>query len=333
MNRDEFYGKLPTFDEDGLRKALWTLYWRGPVATRERIEAELEPGKNVYAGSPRPPVDPAAVVKEVADFVALARSGAYLAGNRRVSPKERTRWRFTFQHHAAAARQALTADPGSGAAAVEMLIDLACETRNYDLFRSDDPLEAARFVVSDAVALLWTAHRDAEGFTAFARRAAHQLIRWESRYGWTRTGSGRVSTDETSLAAVAARLIPIPDRWVEFTDHYLHALDSRGPTGDTGRRTADLAEWHSMLFDRLLDCDAEDRLDLLTTHPALGGPERTFLQARLAHHRGDTAVAHARLAESLKVYPGHREFLALAAEIGAPVPTRRPGGPLPGRAR
>jgi hypothetical protein len=30
---------------------------------------------------------------------------------------------------------------------VEQLIDLACEMRDYDYFRSEDPVEAARFVV------------------------------------------------------------------------------------------------------------------------------------------------------------------------------------------
>ena len=37
-------------------------------------------------------------------------------------------------------------------------VDL-CEMRGYDYFRSEDPVEAARFVVSDAVALLQTPRR------------------------------------------------------------------------------------------------------------------------------------------------------------------------------
>jgi hypothetical protein len=39
-------------------------------------------------------------------------------------------------------------------------VDLADETRGYDYFHSDDPMEAARFIVSDAVALLWGTVRD-----------------------------------------------------------------------------------------------------------------------------------------------------------------------------
>jgi hypothetical protein len=54
-------------------------------------------------------------------------------------------------------------------------------------------MEAAGFVVSDAVALLWAELQAQYGFAGFAERAAPQLIRWESRYGWTRSGWGRVS--------------------------------------------------------------------------------------------------------------------------------------------
>ena len=90
------------------------------------------------------------------------------------------------------ARQALRApDPEPAAEALEQLIDLACETRDYDYFRSDDPMESARFVVSDAAGLLWGHRRDRYGFAAFAAPAAAQLVRWESQYGWTRRGTGR----------------------------------------------------------------------------------------------------------------------------------------------
>lgn len=40
---------------------------------------------------------------------------------------------------------------GPVVAAVSVMIDLACESRDVDYFRSEDPVEAARFVVSDAV--------------------------------------------------------------------------------------------------------------------------------------------------------------------------------------
>jgi hypothetical protein len=137
------------------------------------------------------PVDPHWVLGEVHEFVALARSGAYIGGDRRVSPKERTRWRFTFRRLVTDAQEALQAGAvATTATAIEELIDFACELRGYDYFRSEDPVEAARFVVSDAVALVWGKAQEEDGFTAFAERAAPQLIRWKSRFGWTRSGWG-----------------------------------------------------------------------------------------------------------------------------------------------
>ena len=38
LNRDQFFDKLAEMDEAGLKKALWTLYWRGSASLRERIE-------------------------------------------------------------------------------------------------------------------------------------------------------------------------------------------------------------------------------------------------------------------------------------------------------
>ncbi len=337
MNREQFFGQLATLDEQRLKKALWNLYRRGAAATRERIEAEIDPdqhdrGKRLS----KQPADPQQLLGEVGDFVALARSGAYLAGDRRVSPKERTRWRFTFQRLATDAQDALRAEDAAAAAtAVEQLIDLACELRDYDYFRSEDPVEAARFVVSDAAALLWGKLQAHYGFAGFAERAAPQLIRWESRYGWTRSGFGRLSEKETSLASVLAQMLAAPDMWAGFADRYLDALDQLArdapappnrawrPTGqDREQRTAALAEWHRLLLDRLIGSEAEDRLDRLARHPALGGPELGFLQAQLANQRGDVGNARSLVHASLQQLPGHQGFLDFATEIGAPLPPR-----------
>ena len=335
MNREEFFAKLAACDEDGLKKALWNLYWRGSVAMRERIEAEVDPQqRDRRSRIAKEPVDPEVVLEEVRDFVALARSGAYIGGDRRVSPSERTRWRFTFQRLVADAQAALQAeDVGTASTAVGELVDLACETRGYDYFRSEDPVEASRFVVSDSVALMWGKLRDQYGFAGFAERAAPQLIRWESRHGWTRSGFGRVSEQETSLASVLAQMLPVTDMWIGFSDRYLDALDlvARGdaakPTRgrrtagrDNQHRTANLAEWHLLLIDRLFDSEAEDRIDRLARHPALGGPELTFLQAQLAHRRGDVTSARALMHKGLERLPGHRDFLEFASTIGAPLP-------------
>jgi hypothetical protein len=207
---------------------------------------------------------------------------------------------------------------------MELLVDLACEIRGRDYFRSEDPVEAARFVVSDAVEQLWGRLHHAYGFGRFAVRAATQLVRWESRYGWTRSGWGSISQKEASLASVLARKLEAPDMWVTFADHYLNALDRASGVGDFERsqRTGDLAEWHGLLLDRLPDYDADDRLDKLARHPALGGPELKFFQAQLARQRGDLDRARELVHECLARLPGHRAFQEVAIEIDALLPER-----------
>jgi hypothetical protein len=69
-------------------------------------------------------------------------------------------------------------------------------------------------------------------------------------------------------------MLSAPDMWLQFADRYLDVLDQAGrgagPTpkhdwrpenSNRERRTADLAEWHGMLLERLLGSEAEDRLD------------------------------------------------------------------------
>jgi hypothetical protein len=336
MDREQFFSRLADLDEEHLKKALWNLYWRGAATVRQRIEAELEPG------GPRPrrkepeAVDPDGTLDEVRQFVALARSGAYLAGDRRVSPRERTRWRFTFQRLVKETELALgDNDVAAGAEAMGLLIDLTQEMHGYDYFRSEDPIEAARMVVSDEVALLWSRILERFGFAEFARSAAPQLIRWESKYGWTRTGYGRVRGQETSLAVVLERLLVVPDHWIAFTDRYLDTLNAlaagsatkapsrrRAPDQDREGRTGNLAGWHLALLDRLYGGHAEDRLDRLAAHPALGGPDLVYFRAQLSRRRGDLATARRLVGDALGRRPGHRDYLALAKEIDAPLPDR-----------
>lgn len=334
MNREQFYTRVAGLDEQQLRKTLWTLYWRGTAIVRERIETELDAAQHGVRPRParRAPVDGAAVRHEVDELVTLARAGAYLAGDRRVSPKERTRWRFTFRRLATDAQEALRGDqPEDAESAIAQLVDLAGEVRDYDYFRSDDPIEAARFVVSDAVALLWASMLERYGFAGFAERAAPQLVRWESRYGWTRTGFGRVPEKETPLADVLARMLRVPDAWVTFTQAYVAALDQAAERPVTRRtawrnrpeqRAGDLAAWHLLLLDHLMDTDAESLLDHIAVHSALGGPELQFFQARLARRRGDLETARDKVQGCLTTLPGHAEFLAFAVDIDAPMPER-----------
>lgn len=176
MNREQFFSAMSGHDDAQLRTALWNLYWRGTADVRRRIEAEL-------AGNIRPavkpePLNPQAVHDEVAQFVALARSGAYLGRDRRVSPKERTRWRFTFKQLATAAVEALHAsEPTPAITALAQLIDPILDARDTYYFRSEDPVSAAGFVVSDAAAAMWNATWRRHGFQRFAETAAPQLIR------------------------------------------------------------------------------------------------------------------------------------------------------------
>jgi hypothetical protein len=340
MNRDEFFAKLAGLDEDKIKKALWNLYWRGPAQLRERIESELDPAQDaIRKRAAAEPPDPDTVLWEVRDFAELARAGAYMAGDRRVSPKERTRWRLTFRRLAADALAALRhEDCGPAEEAVALLIDLACETSHFDYFRSEDPMEAAQFVVSDAAATLWEFVRERHGFARFATVAAAQLPRWESAYGWSRSGWGKLAEKETSLASVLGRTLRAPDAWTAFADCYLDALDQIArteaakptsrrsysyPDSDHRRsdRTRDLAEWHSMLLEHLAGSEAEDRLDRLARHPALGGPELTFIQARLAQLRGNTDAARTLVETCLRKLPGHNGFADFAVQIGAELPT------------
>lgn len=323
MNREQFFRVVSELDEDRLRKALWDLYWRGTANMRERIEAEL--ASDGHARPPRPakpPADPETVQWEVDDFVSLARSGAYMGGNRWVSPHERSRWRFTFKRLAAEAQDALRdEEPGPAASALEQLIDLACDTHDYYYFRSDDPVAAAGFVVSDAASALWASTWERHGFQVFAETAAPQLIRWESRHGWTRYGDGPVADKETSLAVVLSRMLRVADTWEGFAEQYLRALDRMcDRSGESKeKRAGALAEWHGLLLENLVDT-AGGLLERIAAHEALGGPEQTFLSARLAHRRGHTDAARDLVAQCLRKLPGHNDFREFAAQIGAADP-------------
>jgi hypothetical protein len=127
MNREEFFAKLAPLDAEQRGKILWNLYWRGTAAVRERIEGELDPPERERRKrDATTPPDPAHVLAEVSRFVELVRSGAYIAGDRRVSRTERTKWRVTFRQLATDAQLALHAeDTTPGERAMELMIDLA----------------------------------------------------------------------------------------------------------------------------------------------------------------------------------------------------------------
>ena len=339
MNRDEFYAAIAPHDDARLRKVLWTLYWRGSAQLRARIEDELRPQERPKAESKKELPDPDAVLDEVTTFAELAKAGAYMGGDRRVHHTERSKWRHTFRRLVADALAALEADdPAPAQRAIGKIVDLACDMRRYDYFHSDDPVEAAKFVVSDAVAALWESVLRHDGPAGFASRVPGQLIRWEADYGWTRRGYGQVAEKETALAVPLARLLATPDMWRTFAESYLEALDAAGRAGpkrprtgygslDEARyqrreRTDDLAVWHEMLLERFTGTPEVDLLDRLVASPALAGPGLTFLRAKIAARRGDIARAAALVTESLKELPGHAEYQDFAVEVGAALPPR-----------
>jgi hypothetical protein len=339
MNRDEFYAALAPHDDARLRKVLWTVYWRGNAQLRERIEDELRPQDQLKVKPKKELPDPAGILDEVTTFTELARDGAYMAGDRRVHHTERSKWRYTFRRLAGDALAALMADdPAPAQQAVAKIVDLAREMKSYDYFHSDDPVEAAKFVVSDAVAALWESVLLHDGFAALAGRAPEQLIRWEADYGWTRSGYGQVAEKETPLAVPLARLLTTPDRWRTFAESYLEALEAAGHADPKRPRTVygtfdetryrrkeradDLATWHEMLLDRFVGTPEDELLDRLVASPALAGPELAFLRARIAERRGDVSQAATLVAQSLQEMPGHQAYLDFAVEIGAELPSR-----------
>ena len=332
MHKDEFYAKIAPLDTGKLRKILWELYWRGGKDLRERIEILLNPERPKKRVPQLPDGD--LLLQDVLDFVALARSGAYMGGSREVSRNERSKWRVTFRQLVKDASLLLV--HGSieySAPAMEALIDLACETKDVMYFHSEDPVAAMRMVVSEQAQLLWGAYLAHEGFATFAKRAAFQFIRWENPYGWTTYGEGWVREHETTLTAILVQMLKGHDAWVEFTDAYLAGLDAVAPALAGGRkkpswqdkreleralekRAENLAEWNDLVLEHLHGTDAENRLHRLVHHPALKGPERTFLEAKLAYLRGNQQRAQQLLKKCLKVLPGHRRFLAFAEQIG-----------------
>ena len=330
MSRSEFFAKVSALSDDDLRAAMWTLYWRGTAAMRERVEAVIDPATALASAVARnTPRDAAAALAEVEYFTELASHGAYLAGDRRVSPKERGRWRFTFRRLATDAQDALRGtDPETASKALALMVDLACRSRDWDMFRSEDPMEAARFVVSDVVEALWFRMRVIRGATGFLGDATRQLVCWESEYGWTRYGQGWVADKERQLADVLAGMLTTPDLWRAAGEAYLAALDrvdlekpnTRKAGMDMKELSSNLSQWNGLLIDHLTAPDEAALVDRIITHPALRGPEAVFLQARVARDRGDLTASRRLIAQCLKSLPGHYGFRAFAEEIGVPIP-------------
>jgi hypothetical protein len=285
LSKDEFYAKVGDLDEERLRKALWNVYWRGSAQVRERIEDQITPETTRPKPSDGPPA-PERILRDVREFCALAYKGAFIgAPAKGMNPRRRSQWRHEFRRHYKAADEAMTAGSDAGAEAVEAIIALAVHCGTYDTFASREPLETAKFVVSDAVERLWRNTFKRHGFEAFAARSTGQLIAWEAEYGWTVSGYGPIAEQERRLAEVLGLLLPGIDQWQTYARHYLDALDQAPPVEprilaasfdigerDRSRRSEKLDVWHSMLLERL--ADGEDT-GLRAVGPGPRRPERS----------------------------------------------------------
>lgn len=115
---------------------------------------------------------------------------------------------------------------------------------------------------------------------SFARRATSQLVRWESRGGWTVHGE-KLADREVPLAQVLDGLLPAGDAWVTFGRAYVDLLDilaaeARSSTRDAwtakserSQRASRLSGWHQVLAKRLAGTEAEDLIPGIARHPAL----------------------------------------------------------------
>jgi hypothetical protein len=71
-----------------------------------------------------------------------------------------------------------------------------------------------------------------------------------------------VAAQETTLAAVLARMLRVADMWERFAEQYARALEDlrdgsarrlRGSSGSAWRRADALVEWHGLLRENLVD--------------------------------------------------------------------------------
>ena len=209
LSKEEFGQLLAGRDADELRKMLWELYVRGSAELRRKIEVVAVPREKRPAKAGPPPIDGADHLATVRDFVRLARAGAYMGCDRHVSRSDREGWKASFRELLDDSGRFLTqCDVENGAEAMDALLCLALDCRDTYYFRTEDPIGALRIVVSDLVDLLWRSTLAVSGFPALVARVPRDLMRWESLYGWTRWGDGRIAQKERVLADVLAALLP-----------------------------------------------------------------------------------------------------------------------------
>jgi hypothetical protein len=336
MDKTAFLKALDGRSPDDLRALLWTAYWRGTAATRERIEELLAPQEAAVRRAEEAQVDPALCLDEVVTFCARARNGDYIRGARDLGRKAVTGWRFTLRRlFDESCRLLEQNDFQEGSEALETLLDFTCELKGRCYFRSEDQVEAAKVVVSDRIEALWLAQIRQEGFAFFIQKAPAQLLRWEEPYGWTTFGGGQTAEKERQLADLLPRLLPGADGFLVFCRAYLETLErlhTRQPDPKARKRTwndplADFARdsekradrlegWHALILERMAGTDDEIILERILEHRAIQGPKTWHLLGRLRQAQGRLDEAQGLVKNALSRYPGSPEFQNTALALG-----------------
>ncbi len=336
MDKTAFLKALDGRSPEDLRTMLWTAYWRGTAAMRERIEELLAPQEAAAKRAVEARVDPTFCLDEVVTFCARARNGDYMRGARDLGRKEVTGWRFTLRRlFDESCRLLEQNDFQEGSEALETLLDFTCELKGRCYFRSEDQVEAAKVVVSDRVEALWLAQIRQEGFAFFIRKAPAQLLRWEEPFGWTTFGGGQTAEKERKLADLLPRLLPGADGFLVFCRAYLETLEGLQPrrtdpkerkrtwndpladfTRDSEKRADRLEDWHALMLDRLKGTEDEPILERILGHRAIQGPETWHLLGRLRQAQGRLDEAQVLIKKALSRYPGSKEFQSTALELG-----------------
>lgn len=192
---------------------------------------------------------------------------------------------------------------------------------------------ALRIVVSDLVDLLWRSTLAGSGFPALVARVPRDLIRWESAFGWTRSGGVRIAQKERQLANVLAALLPGHDAWAALADAWVVAFAGvcrraasrdrslcRASSGYVPRTSSAFARWHDLLYQHLHGSDAADRLVRLAVIPGDHAWDLWLLRVRLARDAGRLQDARRIVLAALEEWPGSHELIEIACAVEAPLP-------------
>ena len=336
MDKTAFLKKLEGRSVDELRTLLWTAYWRGTAVTRERIEESLNPQEVIKQREVDAWVDPKECLREVTSFCARARAGDYMRGARDLGRKEVSGWRLTFRRlFDDSARLLQQPDTANEFRPLVHLLDFTHDLKDWNYFRTQDPVEAAKIVFSDRVETLWRSRIDHAGFGVFLKEAPAQLLAWESPGGWTRY-DGSATEKQRPLTAVILRLLPGHDSVLAFVRNYLIALEAMGPRAATPQeskvrssnpryewenacrhRSERLEHWHKALLERFVGSEDEPLIDRILTNRALDGPYTWHLLGRLRLQQGRRSEAKALVKRALDRLPGATSIQATALELAS----------------